>query len=99
VALAVAEILEEWRRAERVVELLPRTAPERATIEADVEALRATYRRLTTSTIPRTSGRIDSSLRHIEQIRARLEEIHVKYAIGPSDRAPQPARPPEPPLG
>ena len=78
-ALAVAEILEEWRRAERILAVVPPTAPERPVLEADVAALRATYQRLTTSTIPRTTARIDASFRQVEQIRARLALIHAKY--------------------
>ena len=42
-APAVAEILEEWRRAERILTVLPATAPERPMVEADVHALFAPH--------------------------------------------------------
>jgi hypothetical protein len=88
VALAVAKILEEWRRAERILEVLPPAASERRLVEADVAALRATYQRLTASTIPRSSARIEASFRQIEEIRARLAEIHAKYGSNGVDGGP-----------
>ena len=79
-ASAVQTILDQWRHAERVLADLPASAPERRIVEGDVELLRATYQRLTASTIPRSEERLYASLLQAELAWGRLEELHARYA-------------------
>jgi hypothetical protein len=71
VAVALsAEVLAEWREAERVLSVLPDDAPERPAILAAAEGLRQLYQYvafdLTTSTATK-----------IAQARARIDETHA----------------------
>jgi hypothetical protein len=63
-----AQVLYEWREAERLLYLLPDDAPERAAIEAAVEDMRHMYQRITRAVRP-TAETIATS-------RARIEETH-----------------------
>ena len=64
-----AEVLYEWREAERTLVLLPSESPERASVEAAIEAMRDLYQRIT-RTVPSTASSIANT-------RARIDEAHA----------------------
>jgi hypothetical protein len=78
-AAEAAEVLREWRRAERLLTALPHDAPERPEVEVHVEQLRVLYHRVTGSTIPSTEIRLESTRRQIERARAYLDRLASSY--------------------
>ena len=59
-------VLEEWRRAERLLTLLPAEAPERDEVAEQVEDLRGVYQRLT-ATADGVGKRLSASRATIER--------------------------------
>ena len=86
-AAEAAEVLEEWRRAERLLHALPDDAPDRSDIEVHVEQLRILYQRVTSTTIPSTEYRL-STRRQIARSRSFLDTLSEQYG---SDASPRPA--------
>ena len=78
-AAEAAEVLHEWRRAERLLTALPDDAPERPEVEVHVEQLRVLYHRVTGSTIPSTHIRLESTQRQIERARAYFDRLASSY--------------------
>ena len=78
-AAEAAEVLHEWRRAERLLTVLPDDAPERSEVEVHVDQLRVLYQRVTGGMIPSTEMRLESTRRQIERARAKLDELAARY--------------------
>ena len=78
-AAEATEVLREWRRAERLLTLLPEHAPERPEVEIHVEQLRILYQRVTGSTIPSTELRLAATRRQIERSKESLDGIWARY--------------------
>jgi hypothetical protein len=72
-----AEVLYEWREAERTLRLLPDDSPQRPTVEAAVEEMRALYHRVTEKA-PETANAIGNARARIEETRALLRAIRSK---------------------
>jgi len=78
-ALEIEEVLALWREAERVLQQLPRGAPERKLVSAEVVNLRRTYRRLTAEsrataeTLAESRVTIESAQVTLERARERFE--------------------------
>ncbi len=93
-AAETAHILEEWRRAERLLQALPDDAPERSEVEARLEEIRALYRRVTTETIPSTHIRLTATRDQLERARASLDWVAARMekrrALGNARRAGEP---------
>ena len=73
-----AEVLAEWREAERVLKVLPEDAPERPAAAAAVEEMRQLYQYVaidlataTTSAIAQTRARIEATHALVLRIQAR----------------------------
>ena len=81
-AAEAADVLREWRRGERLLRVLPADAAERGSVEAEVEALRAIYQRVTSQTVPRTRDRLEAAMRRLEQSRAVLEAVWSRLDVG-----------------
>ena len=77
---AAPVVLEEWRRAERVLTLLPPGAPERDDVAEQVELLRALYQRLT-STADGVATRLTASHATIERSITLMDRVTARYAI------------------
>lgn len=78
VAMALAaEVLHEWREAERTLRLLPPDAPEREPVEAALQEMRALYQRVT-SAGPTTANAIVATRDRIEETRALLRSVQNK---------------------
>jgi hypothetical protein len=69
-----AEVLREWREAERTLVLLPPESPERASVEAAVEEMRDLYQRIT-RVVPATARSIATARARIEETRALLGAV------------------------
>jgi hypothetical protein len=78
-AAEAAEILHEWRRAERLLTVLPDDAPERTEVEVQVDQLRILYQRVTGATIPSTEARLQSTRAQIARSRAFLDGLSSRY--------------------
>ncbi len=76
----VQQVLGEWRRAERLLRLLPPLAPERPEIEQHVAKLRALYRRLTDRETANLA-RLGASAASIEHSVALLDAVAAKYGL------------------
>jgi hypothetical protein len=78
-AAEAAEVLHEWRRAERLLTVLPDDAPERSEVEVQIEQLRILYQRVS-ATIPSTAVRLQSTRAQIARSRAYLDGLSSRYA-------------------
>ena len=76
-------VLEEWRRAERLLTLLPAEAPERDEVAEQIELLRALYQRLT-STADGVGARLTASQIAIGRSIELMDRVTARYAIDPS---------------
>jgi hypothetical protein len=76
-------VLEEWRRAERLLSLLPPEAPERGDVAEQVELLRALYQRLT-STADGVATRLAASQKTIDRSVRLMDRVTARYAIDPT---------------
>lgn len=76
-------VLEEWRRAERLLTLLPPEAPERDEVAEQIEALRGLYQRLT-ATADGVATRLTASRTTIERSVQLLDQVTARYAIDPA---------------
>jgi hypothetical protein len=74
-----AEVLQEWRRAERLLSVLADDAPERTEVEVHVEELRIFYQRVTGATIPSTELRLASTRRQISRSKDYLDGLWSRY--------------------
>ena len=77
-AAEAAEVLHEWRRAERLLAVLPDDAPERSEVEVQVEQLRILYQRVSAA-IPSTQTRLQSTRTQIARSRAYLDSLSSRY--------------------
>jgi hypothetical protein len=76
VAMALtAEVLSEWREAERTLRLLPDDAPERPAVEAAIEEMRFLYHRVTSDTVPDTVTAIEQTKLRVAETRALLRRV------------------------
>ena len=78
-AAEAVEVLNEWRRAERLLTVLPDDAPERTEVEVQVEQLRILYQRVTGATIPSSAIRLASTRRQVSRSRACLDGLWSRY--------------------
>jgi hypothetical protein len=76
-------VLEEWRRAERLLSLLPTEAPERDEVAEQVDLLRALYQRLTATAVGVTT-RLTASQATIERSVRLMDQVTARYAIDPT---------------
>jgi hypothetical protein len=74
VAAEPARALEEWRRAERLLRLLPPEDPDRAAVEARVDEMRTLYQELSRRS-DRSADRIRAAERSIATTKALLDRI------------------------
>jgi hypothetical protein len=70
----VADVLEAWRAAERLLEELPSLDPDRGSVVHEVERLRATYQ-LLTSAGDQTDGNAASSEAALTRSQAVLDRV------------------------
>ena len=82
-AVEVEEVLALWREAERLLEGLPGEAPERVLVQERVDALKVTYRRLTTEPIVDPNLLFASALDHIEETRQLLDGLRRRFERSP----------------
>jgi hypothetical protein len=76
-SVRMEEVLALWREGERILEQLPRDAPDRPIVEAEVESLRGLYQRLT-SKIESSGIALETSRSWIESSRATLERAKLR---------------------
>jgi hypothetical protein len=74
-----AEVLHEWRRAERLLSVLADDAPERTEVEVHVEQLRILYQRVTETTIPSSELRLAATRRQISRSKDYLDGVSSRY--------------------
>jgi hypothetical protein len=79
-AAEAAEVLHEWRRAERLLAVLPDDAPERPDIELRIEQLRDLYQHVTGATIPSPDARLEPTERQIDRARIYLDGLTAHYS-------------------
>jgi hypothetical protein len=75
-----AVVLEEWRRAERLLQLMPPRAPETAQIEAQIEKMRDLYQALTRSADV-SHAKLEASRRRIAATGALLDAAADRYGL------------------
>jgi hypothetical protein len=87
-ALRVEEVLSVWRDAERVLNELPASAPERPMIRLQVARLRRYHARLSTEVAPTSWRLLTSTHDALTETRRLLSEARgrVDPAPGPLDR-------------
>jgi hypothetical protein len=73
-------VLEEWRRAERLLTILPAEAPERDEVAEQIVLLRALYQRLT-STADDAGTRLTASKGAIERSIRLMDGVAARYAL------------------
>jgi hypothetical protein len=70
-----AEVLSEWREAERVLRLLPDDAPQRPAVVAAVEGMRQLYQFVAFDLASSTADAIAQSRDRIEETRTLLRGV------------------------
>ena len=78
-AAEAAEVLHEWRRAERLLTLLPADAPERPEVEDHVQQLRALYQRVTVESSAPSESRLEAIRLQLERSSAYLDGLEMRY--------------------
>ena len=72
-----AEVLAEWREAERVLSILPDEAPERPRVVAAVEEMRQLYRYVSGDLTTKTANVIAQTRARIEETQALLQAVRA----------------------
>jgi hypothetical protein len=73
----VAEVLEDWRAAERLLDELPPTAPDHETVALLIADLREMYQSLTEERIPVTDEILRESRATLERAGALIQRLHA----------------------
>jgi multidrug resistance efflux pump len=78
-AAEAAEVLQEWRRAERLLTVLPVDAPERPDVADHVHQLRALYQRVTAESSTTSESRLAANRLQLERSSAYLDGMEMRY--------------------
>jgi len=84
VAVLIEELLQVWREAERILEQLPDTTPERTILQVEVGQLRSMHRRLTDRRIEPTAHMVAASHDTIESARRTIERAKERLERSPA---------------
>ncbi len=74
-----ARVLDEWRRAERLLTVLPDNAPERIDVELHLAEMRELYQRLTGETQESARRRLEIARREIARTHVLLNRVAERY--------------------
>jgi hypothetical protein len=81
-AVLAADVLREWREAERLLELLPAESPDRLRVARALEEMQTLYQRVT-ETVPTTDTTLRASFGRIDATRALLRETRARLDGSP----------------
>lgn len=75
------EVLERWRRTERLLEVLPSDSAERAEVQATVESMRGLYQRLT-ERATLSEAMVARTARDLERADRLLRSLESRFGMG-----------------